>query len=69
MTDEDIVKLAKQAGYDFYPLHRNEMISFARLIVKNQQAIDAQICQYLNKNIGDSLLYEAADAIRNGGKS
>ena len=67
MNDEEIIEMAKQVGYDVYPLHLYEMITFARLIAEKQKVIDAVIVENMNENIGDSLLYDAAAAIRNSG--
>ena len=71
MTNDQILEMALITGDATGAILPSEAFTmhFARLIAAAQREIDAQICECLNKNIGDSLLYEAADAIRKGGKS
>jgi hypothetical protein len=63
MTNDQIIEMAKQAGFyapDAY--HKEMLIAFARLIAEKQREEDAEIAEdfgYRGK--------EAADAIRNSG--
>ena len=61
ISDDQIIEMAKQVGYDFYPLHRHEMLAFARLIAEKQKEIDAVIVETESQ---DSSRFEFADAIR-----
>ena len=69
MNDKEIIEMADQADRmsNAEETDKHFIFHFARLIAEKQKVIDAVICENMNENIGDSLLYDAAAAIRNSG--
>ena len=73
MTDEQILEIAKPAGFyapDAY--HKEMLITFARLIAEKQREEDAVICIDLMARVGFSDFHfdagdQCAAAIRNSG--
>lgn len=66
MTDEQIIEMAKQAGFEDYGTSwiDSRLTTFARIIQAAQREEDARICDDLKNFFG----YQCASAIRNQGK-
>jgi hypothetical protein len=64
-SDEEIIEMAKQAGcIEPYPVTKQQLITFARLIQEKQIEVDAGICDFHCADYTREGAEVCADAIR-----